>query len=83
MLGLGDLDVGRAGSDEAHQIGGVVGMEELRLRAADEGERRAGGLDQWDGIEPRELLPEMRVEAQRPAALPLGVDRLSAPSAGR
>ena len=32
MLGLGDLDIRRAGSDEAQEIGGVLGLEELRLR---------------------------------------------------
>ena len=32
MLGLGDLDIRRAGSDEAQKIGGVLGLEELGLR---------------------------------------------------
>ena len=43
-------------------------MEELRLRAADERERRRAPLTIATGSSRRELLPEMRVEAQRPAA---------------
>ena len=34
-------------------------------------------LTERDRIEPPELLPEMRVEAQRPARIAVGVDRLS------
>src|SRR6185437_8973242 len=41
MLSLGNLDIGRAGRDQALKISGVLGVEELRLRAANECERRA------------------------------------------
>src|ERR1700722_2033365 len=64
MLGLGDLDVGSAGSNEAQQIGGVLGLEQLRLPAADERQWRTRALDHRDRIEPPKLLPEMWVEAQ-------------------
>src|SRR6185437_6334808 len=82
MLSLGNLDIGRAGRDQALKISGVLGVEELRLRAANEGERRTGALDHGDRIEAPEPLPEMRVEAQRPAGPALGVDRLSRRAAG-
>src|SRR5277367_2179201 len=76
MLRLGDLDTSLAGSDEAQKIGGVLGLKELGLRAANDRKRRASALDHRNRIEPPELLPEMRVEAQRPARIALGVDRL-------
>src|ERR1700722_20241340 len=76
MLGLGDLDVRRAGSDEAQKIGGVVGLEQLGLSPTNDRERRARALDHRDWVEPPELLPEKRVEAQRPARIALGVDGL-------
>ncbi len=39
MLRLGDFDIGGARSNEAQEMGGILGVEELRLRAADERER--------------------------------------------
>ena len=63
MLGLRDLDVWGAGRDDAPEISSVFGLEELRLPASDDRERRARGLDQSDRIDPAEFLPEMRIEA--------------------
>jgi hypothetical protein len=48
MLGLRDLDVRRAGSDQTEEIGGVLGLEELRPAAANDRERRAHALDKRD-----------------------------------
>lgn len=70
MLALGDFDVGRARRDETQQIVGVIGLKELRLRAAWIGtplllvERRAsyGAL-----IVRREAGVHARSEADAPA----------------
>src|ERR1700722_12567061 len=76
MLGLRDLDVRRARSNEPQKIDRVVGLEELRLAPANDRKRRARALDHRDRIEPSELLPEKRVEAQRPSRIALGAEDL-------
>ena len=50
-------------ADEAQEVGGVLGMEELRLLATDERQRRAGGSDERGRVDAGELLPEVRIEA--------------------
>ena len=68
---------GRARRDQAHEVVGVDGLEELRLRAAHERQRAARGGEDRDRVDPGELLPEMRIEAERPARLALVVDDLA------
>jgi hypothetical protein len=48
MFGLGDLNIRRAGSDEAQEIGRILSLEELGFRAANDRVRRARALDKRD-----------------------------------
>jgi hypothetical protein len=48
MLGLGDLDIRRAGSNEAQKIGSVLDLKEPGLPAANDREPRARALDKRD-----------------------------------
>ena len=79
VFGLGDFDRRRAWREEADEVGGVGGLEELRLRAANECEGAPGrGETSGTGAIPVNFSQKFGSKQSAQPGIALGVDGLRA-----